>query len=151
MSGLPSAVNCDGGFHSLAGSAALCELAAAHGLLDLGAVVDGREEAAAVDAVRTALEAGEAGEPFLKELADRLALGAAAVVSVLDPGCVLLAGAVGHAGGAALAARVEERLAAMSPLRTEVRAGSLGDGAVLRGALITARDAAQDALFAPEG
>ncbi|MEU8667779.1 ROK family transcriptional regulator [Streptomyces anulatus] len=151
VSGLPSAVNCDGGFHSLAGSAALCELAAAHGLLDPGAVTDGREEAAAVDAVRTALETGEAGEPFLKELADRLALGAAAVVSVLDPGCVLLAGAVGHAGGAALAARVEERLAAMSPLRTEVRAGSLGDGAVLRGALITARDAAQDALFAPEG
>lgn len=151
MSGLPSAVNCDGGFHSLAGSAALCELAAAHGLLALEAVADGREEAAAVDAVRTALEAGEAGEPFLKELADRLALGAAAVVSVLDPGCVLLAGAVGHAGGAALAARVEERLATMSPLRTEVRAGSLGDGAVLRGALITARDAAQDALFAPEG
>ncbi|MFD4796026.1 ROK family transcriptional regulator [Streptomyces anulatus] len=151
VSGLPSAVNCDGGFHSLAGSAALCELAAAHGLLDPGAVTDGREEAAAVDAVRTALEAGEAGEPFLKELADRLALGAAAVVSVLDPGCVLLAGAVGHAGGVALAARVEERLAAMSPLRTEVRAGSLGDGAVLRGALITARDAAQDALFAPEG
>lgn len=151
VSGLPSAVNCDGGFHSLAGSAALCELAAAHGLVDPGAVTDGREEAAAVDAVGTALEAGEAGEPFLKELADRLALGAAAVVSVLDPGCVLLAGAVGHAGGAALAARVEERLAAMSPLRTEVRAGSLGDGAVLRGALITARDAAQDALFAPEG
>ena len=35
VSGLPSAVNCDGGFHSLAGSAALCELAAAHGLLAL--------------------------------------------------------------------------------------------------------------------
>ncbi|MFJ6614714.1 ROK family protein [Streptomyces sp. NPDC091289] len=151
VSGLPSAVNCEGGFHSLAGSVALCELAAGHGLVELGAPTDGREEAAAVDAVRTALEAGETGEPFLKELADRLALGAAAVVSVLDPGCVLLAGAVGHAGGAALAARVEERLATMSPLRTEVRAGSLGDGAVLRGALITARDAAQDALFAPEG
>ncbi|MFG3405215.1 ROK family protein [Streptomyces sp. NPDC048142] len=151
VSGLPSAVNCDGGFHSLAGSGALCELAAGHGLVDLGAVTDGREEAAAVDAVRTALAAGEAGAPFLKELVDRLAIGAAAVASVLDPGCVLLAGAVGHAGGDALAARVEERLAAMSPLRTEVRAGSLGDGAVLRGALIAARDAAQDALFAPEG
>lgn len=151
VSGPPSAVNCEGGFHSLAGSAALCELAVAHGLVDPGAVTGGREDAAAVDAVRTALGAGEAGEPFLKELADRLALGAAAVVSVLDPGCVLLAGAVGHAGGPPLAARVEERLAAMSPLRTDVRAGSLGDGAVLRGALITARDAAQDALFAPEG
>ncbi|MBK0371355.1 ROK family transcriptional regulator [Streptomyces sp. RB110-1] len=150
VGGLPSAVDCAGGFHSLAGSAALCELASAHGLLDLAAVSEGGEEAAAVATVRAALEAGEPGEPFLKEVADRLALGSAAVVSVLDPGCVLLAGAVGHAGGPALAARVEERLAAMSPLRTEVRAGSLGDGAVLRGALITARDAAQDALFAPE-
>ncbi|MEU3436157.1 ROK family transcriptional regulator [Streptomyces sp. NPDC006863] len=152
VGGLPSAVNCEGGFHSLAGSAALCELAAAHGLVDRGTVAGGREEeAAAVDAVRAALAAGEPGDPFLKEVADRLALGLAAVVSVLDPGCVLLAGAVGHAGGDALAARVEERLAALSPLRTEVRAGSLGDGAVLRGALIAARDAAQDALFAPEG
>ncbi|WP_030852091.1 ROK family transcriptional regulator [Streptomyces griseus] len=148
--GLPSAVDCAGGFHSLAGSAALCELASTHGLLDLATVSEGGEEAAAVATVRAALEAGEPGEPFLKEVADRLALGSAAVASVLDPGCVLLAGAVGHAGGPALAARVEERLAAMSPLRTEVRAGSLGDGAVLRGALITARDAAQDALFAPE-
>ncbi|MDP9948089.1 MULTISPECIES: ROK family transcriptional regulator [Streptomyces] len=150
VGGLPSAVDCAGGFHSLAGSAALCELASAHGLLDLATVSEGGEEAAAVATVRAALEAGEPGEPFLKEVADRLALGSAAVASVLDPGCVLLAGAVGHAGGPALAARVEERLAAMSPLRTEVRAGSLGDGAVLRGALITARDAAQDALFAPE-
>ncbi|KOG79948.1 MULTISPECIES: ROK family transcriptional regulator [Streptomyces] len=150
VGGLPSAVDCAGGFHSLAGSAALCELASTHGLLDLATVSEGGEEAAAVATVRAALEAGEPGEPFLKEVADRLALGSAAVASVLDPGCVLLAGAVGHAGGPALAARVEERLAAMSPLRTEVRAGSLGDGAVLRGALITARDAAQDALFAPE-
>ncbi|WP_030738417.1 ROK family transcriptional regulator [Streptomyces griseus] len=150
VGGLPSAVDCAGGFHSLAGSAALCELASTHGLLDLATVSEGGEEAAAVATVRAALEAGEPGEPFLKEVADRLALGSAAVASVLDPGCVLLAGAVGHAGGPALAARVEERLAAMSPLRTEVRAGSLGDGVVLRGALITARDAAQDALFAPE-
>lgn len=146
VAGLPSAVDCEGGFFSLAGSAAVCELAARHGIQ-----AQGSTEAAAVAAVRTALEAGERGEPFLDELADRLALGAAAVVSVLDPGCVLLAGAVGEAGGPALAARVEERLALMSPLRTEVRAGSLGDGAVLRGALLTARDAAQDALFAPGG
>ena len=44
---------------------------------------------------------------------------------------------------------VEERLARMSPLRTEVRAGMLGGGAVMSGALFAARDAAQDALFAP--
>ncbi len=37
----------------------------------------------------------------------------------------------------------------MSPLRTEVRAGLLGGTAVLRGALLAAREAAQDALFTP--
>ena len=38
----------------------------------------------------------------------------------------------------------------MSPFRTEVRAGSLGGAAVLSGALLTARDAAQDAQFPPD-
>lgn len=78
-------------------------------------------------------------------------MGAAAVASVIDPGCVVLAGEVGHAGGEALASRVEERLATMSPLRTEVRAGLLGGSAVLRGALLAARDAAQDELFTAGG
>ncbi|MEV0785837.1 ROK family transcriptional regulator [Streptomyces sp. NPDC050423] len=143
--GIPSAVNCDGGFHSLVGSVPLCELAAAHGI---AAPAGGQEPGAAV-AVRSALAGTGDSEAFLGTLADRLALGAAAVVSVLDPGCVLLSGEVGHAGGDALAARVEERLAMMSPLRTEVRAGLLGGTAVLRGALLAAREAAQDALFAP--
>ncbi|MFJ1931015.1 ROK family protein [Streptomyces sp. NPDC088131] len=141
--GTPSAVSCDGGFHSLAGSVALCELAAAHGI---AVPADGGEPGAAA-AVRAALAGEGDGEAFLDALADRLTLGAAAVVSVLDPGCVLLSGEVGLAGGDALAARVEERLALMSPLRTEVRAGLLGGAAVLRGALLAAREAAQDALF----
>jgi predicted NBD/HSP70 family sugar kinase len=86
---------------------------------------------------------------FLDALADRLAIGAASVTAVLDPGCVVLGGEVGRAGGPALAARVASRLARMSPLPTEVRASALGGGAVLRGALLTARDGAQDELFAP--
>ncbi|WP_327237575.1 ROK family transcriptional regulator [Streptomyces sp. NBC_01317] len=142
---LPSALACDGGFHTLAGSAAVCELGEQHGLTP----DPGPQEVPAAAYVRAALAAGEKGEPFLATLAERLAIGAAAVSAVLDPGRVVLAGEVGHAGGAALAARVEERLAAMTPLRTEVRAGTLGGAAVLRGALLTARDAAQDALFAP--
>ncbi|MFF3396515.1 ROK family protein [Streptomyces sp. NPDC002669] len=149
--GAPSALNCDGGFHSLVGSTPVCELAAAHGIVVPPGPAGGEKEPGAASAVRAAL-AGEGGhEAFLDVLAERLALGAAAVAAVLDPGCVLLAGEVGHAGGDALAARVEERLATMSPLRTEVRAGRLGGGAVLRGALLAARDAAQDELFAPAG
>ncbi|MFG3290894.1 ROK family transcriptional regulator [Streptomyces sp. NPDC048179] len=86
---------------------------------------------------------------FLDTLADRIALGVAAVVAILDPGCVVLGGEIGPAGAAALAARVEERLRRMSPLATEVRASALGGAAVLRGALLTARERAQDELFAP--
>ncbi|MEW1697115.1 ROK family transcriptional regulator [Streptomyces sp. NPDC093249] len=127
-SGLPSATGCDGGFHELACTAAVAALAASHGLDPA-----------------TALGSGHG--PFLDALARRLAVGAAAVVSVLDPGCLVLAGETGHAGGPELAARVESELAALSPLRTEVRATTLGDAAVLRGALLRARDAAQEELF----
>ncbi|MYT69283.1 MULTISPECIES: ROK family transcriptional regulator [unclassified Streptomyces] len=140
--GVPSAVNCDGGFHSLAGSAAILELAVEHGLVGPGEPV-GR----AAEVVRTAVASGADG--FLDVLADRVVLGAAAVVAVLDPGCVVLAGEVGRAGGDVLAERVAARLALMSPLATEVRAGELGGGAVLRGALLMAREAAQDIVFAP--
>ncbi|MGW4876746.1 ROK family transcriptional regulator [Streptomyces sp. NPDC004262] len=86
---------------------------------------------------------------FLDVLADRVAVGVAAVVAVLDPGRVVLGGEIGAAGGDALATRVEERLRRMSPLATEVRASALGGEAVLRGALLTARERAQDELFAP--
>ncbi|MFI6723707.1 ROK family protein [Streptomyces atratus] len=149
--GTPSAVNCDGGFHSLVGSAPVCELAAAHGIYVPPGAAEGDKEPGAASAVRAALAGEGESEAFLGTLAERLALGAAAIASVLDPGCVLLAGEVGHAGGDALAARVEERLAMMSPLRTEVRAGRLGGAAVLRGALLAAREAAQDELFTPAG
>ncbi|WP_309049474.1 ROK family transcriptional regulator [Streptomyces sp.] len=127
-SGLPSATGCDGGFHELACLAAVEALALDHGLDPEGAL-------------------GSGHGPFLDALARRLALGAAAVASVLDPGCVVLAGETGHRGGAGLAARVEAELALLSPLRTEVRATALGDAAVRRGALLVSRDAAQEELF----
>ncbi|MFE2520787.1 ROK family transcriptional regulator [Streptomyces mirabilis] len=157
-SSLPSATDCEGGFHSLAGSAAIAELAVGHGWVAT-AVSPGEPEAAAL--VRQAVAPLSSPSPspspsvssgadrFLSALADRLAIGAASVVAVLDPGCVVLGGEVGQAGGEVLATRVGERLARMSPLPVEVRASTLGGGAVLRGALLTARESAQDDLFAP--
>ncbi|MEH0510760.1 ROK family transcriptional regulator [Streptomyces sp. B21-106] len=243
-SGLPSATDCEGGFHSLAGSAAIAGLAQTFGLTpgphteepvaaalvrEAVAAVRGTEgehagepesltqevagtaageagarttaagafmateasvrttaAGAGLAGARTAAggaggasaEAGEAGARktaarttaggaaeacveagetsarrvaaarFLDALADRLALGAASVVAVLDPGCVVLGGEVGQAGGAVLADRVARRLRHMAPLPTEVRPGVLGGGAVLRGALLTARESAQEDLFA---
>jgi predicted NBD/HSP70 family sugar kinase len=148
--GLPSATDCEGGFHSLASAGAVAALAAEHGLTASGGA--GAEYAAEVvrEAVGLATSGGAPGAGrFLDALADRVVLGAAAVTSVLDPGCLVLAGEVGRAGGEVLAERVQARLARMSPLPTEVRASSLGGGAVLRGALLTARDRAQEELFAP--
>ncbi|MCT9092033.1 ROK family transcriptional regulator [Streptomyces sp. ASQP_92] len=131
--GLPSATGCDGGFHELAHAGAVTRLAAAHG-----------RSGSAEEAVR------DADGPFLDALAERLAIGAAGVVAVLDPGLIVLGGELGHAGGQLLAARVQRALSALTPLATEVRPSALGDGAVLSGALLTARDAAQDELFGPK-
>ncbi|MEF2525618.1 MULTISPECIES: ROK family transcriptional regulator [Streptomyces] len=128
---LPSAAGCEGGFHALAGRAAVTGLAAAHGFT--GPVADA--------------VAGAAGEAFLDALAERLALGAAAVAAILDPGCVVLGGELGHAGGPALAERVARRLAALSPVPTEVRATALGDAAVLAGAGLAAAESAQASIF----
>ncbi|MFE0187416.1 ROK family transcriptional regulator [Streptomyces sp. NPDC058989] len=150
---LPSASGCDGGFHSLAGSAAICALAAEHGIrppadeeADRGLLADAPPAEALV---RAAVAGGDAGAGFLDALAARIALGAAAVCAVLDPGCVVLGGEIGRAGGEALAGRVADRLAGLSPLRTDVRAGTVGGRAVLLGAVLAARDAAQNELFGP--
>ena len=156
----PTSTDCEGGFHSLAASAAVVELAAEHGVSaeasEAGVV------RAAVDVVRGAvarvgrqetesLDGPAPAVAFLDALADRLAIGVASVVAILDPGCVVLGGEVGQAGGAELAARVQDRIGRMTPLPTEVRATTLGGGAVLRGALLTARDRAQEELFEPGG
>ncbi|MFJ9562943.1 ROK family transcriptional regulator [Streptomyces fuscichromogenes] len=159
---LPTATDCSGGYHSLVGAAAIVELAREHGVGPVGSTAASLVAEAAADAPlsgagnRATSHDGAADDHrpapaparFLDALADRVAVGVAAVVAVLDPGCVVLGGEVGPAGGAALAARVEARLGGMSPLATEVRASALGGAAVLRGALLTARERAQDELFA---
>lgn len=143
--GLPSATDCEGGFHSLVGSGAVARLAES-----CGVVAEAGGPPAAAGAVRAAVAAdvpGAVGARFLDALADRVTVGVASLVALLDPGHVVLGGEVGQAGGEALAGRVRERLAAMSPLPADVRPSGLGGGAVLRGALLTARDHAQDELF----
>ncbi|WP_405994597.1 ROK family transcriptional regulator [Streptomyces sp. NBC_00986] len=161
--GLPSSTDCEGGFHSLAGAGAVLELARECG-------VSGVEGGGAAEVVRRAVAGVGGGESgagggaddtpggasvpsspsaarFLDTLADRLALGVASVVALLDPGCVVLGGEVGQAGGDELAVRVAERIVRMSPLPAEVRPSVLGGAAVLRGALLTAQDGAQGELF----
>uniref|UniRef100_UPI003A8C0705 ROK family protein n=1 Tax=Streptomyces sp. 4F14 TaxID=3394380 RepID=UPI003A8C0705 len=121
------------GFHSLAGSAGIVALAGSSGLSvpdgsaaePLAAGVVGKAVALVTGAgVPPGAGAGDAvasADRFLDTLADRLAIGVASVVAILDPGCVVLGGEVGQAGGEVLAARVEERIRRMSPLTTVVR------------------------------
>ncbi|GAA2414665.1 ROK family protein [Streptomyces coeruleofuscus] len=163
---LPSSTDCEGGFHSLAASGAVVDLAAQCGVSTergqepsaVGVVraAAGLVRSAVRDARGTETGAGVSVSPgtvpaarFLDALADRLAVGVASVVAILDPGCVVLGGEVGQAGGDDLAARVQDRIARMTPLPTEVRTTTLGGSAVLRGALLTARDRAQEELFTP--
>ncbi|WP_129838310.1 ROK family transcriptional regulator [Streptomyces sp. RFCAC02] len=145
--GLPSADDCDSGFHALVGSAAVCDLARRHGL----DVPDGDDAPAAEAAVRAAVDGTGPGEAaaFLDGLAGRVALGVAGVASVLDPGCVVLGGEIGRAGGTALAGLVARGLARLSPLDTEVRPATVTGSPVLGGGLLTALDAARDDLFGP--
>jgi predicted NBD/HSP70 family sugar kinase len=82
-----------------------------------------------------------------EELAERIASGAFAAVTVLDPGLIVLGGSVGRDGGEPLAALVEDRLAAKSPIVTEVRASTVEGNAVLQGAVLTALDLARDEVF----
>ncbi|MEV7008082.1 ROK family transcriptional regulator [Streptosporangium sp. NPDC051022] len=80
-------------------------------------------------------------------LAARIAQVAFTAVAVLDPGLVVLGGETGRTGGEALASRVGEYLAALSPIPTQVRASTVEGDAVLHGALFTALSAAQREVF----
>ncbi|MDT0309441.1 ROK family transcriptional regulator [Streptomyces sp. DSM 44917] len=140
--GLPGAADCEGGFHALAGGAAVLALARRHGL-------DATDAEAAV--ARAAAADSGPGAAFLDELAGRVALGLAGVAAVLDPGCAVLGGETGRAGGEALAGRVERRLRELSPLETQVRAAVVGGSPVLGGGLLTALDTARRDLFGGPG
>ncbi|MEV8097652.1 ROK family transcriptional regulator [Kitasatospora sp. NPDC085879] len=149
-SGLPSGDGgcASGGFHTLVSSAAVCDLAREHGL----PVPDPAELPVSAPLGEEVLRRAAAGDgpevdTFLDAYARRIALGAASVCVVLDPGCVVLGGEIGRAGGPRLASRVEREIARLVPLRTEVRAGTAGGGAVLAGAVLTAGDAVRRDLF----
>ena len=126
-----------GAFQALAAADAVKAIGKEHGFLG----------ADAADVVRAAVAAGPAGEPVLDELARRLALGVAAICVVLDPPLVVLAGEVGLAGGAALADRVAEEVAAITLVSPRVVVSEVSVEPVLTGALRTALDAVRDEVF----
>ncbi|MET8139667.1 ROK family transcriptional regulator [Sphaerisporangium sp. NPDC005288] len=131
------------GLHGLVGAAPIRAMAGRHGL----PVPEGTAVHAATAAVAAAVQGTRGGEPFLGELADIIADGVLALCLVLDPGCVVLGGEVGRAGGAELADRVGAALARRSPIPVRIRVSDLADSPVLAGAVVMALDHAHDDLF----
>jgi predicted NBD/HSP70 family sugar kinase len=157
-----------GSFQRLVGTAALTALAAAHGVPHTAVprapslTADGSSVAPfstaggssgglsyapslGAEIVRTAVAGGFDG--FLDELAQRLAIGVAAVTVVLDPRLVVLSGDVGRAGGGALASRVEEEVARICPSRPAVTVTGVEGNPVLRGAITAALGQAREEVF----
>ncbi|MEV4012089.1 ROK family transcriptional regulator [Nonomuraea angiospora] len=120
-----------GSFQRLVGHHALRGLADRHG-------VTGRT-------VPDLVRGGDEG--YLDEVAGRLAVGAAAVTVVLDPGLIVLSGDVGRAGGARLAAKVQEAVARVCPSRPTVVTTQVAGNPVLRGALVAALEQAREQVF----
>ncbi|GAA2303161.1 ROK family transcriptional regulator [Nonomuraea roseoviolacea subsp. roseoviolacea] len=141
-----------GSYQRLVGRKALTALARAHGLVDGDEAGDPEHPVAAASRagsvaglVEAAVAAGNTG--FLDAVAARLAVAVAAVSVVLDPGLIVLAGDVGKAGGAELAARVETAAARISPSRSTVAATGVTGNPVLRGALVAALEQAREQVF----
>jgi predicted NBD/HSP70 family sugar kinase len=88
-----------------------------------------------IDAATPGQAVIKANPAMLAELAERIAIGLAVVVAVLDPALVVLAGEVGQAGGTALRDAVCSASRLASPLDTEIAVTGLADDAVLLGAL----------------
>lgn len=124
-----------GSYQALVGPEAMLALAAEHGVA--GDTVP--------EQIRGAVSGGSPA--YLNEVAHRLAVGVAAVSVVIDPGLVVLSGDVGGAGGAELAALVEQAAARMCPTGPSVVATGVSGNPVLRGALVAALDRARDEVF----
>lgn len=126
-----------GGFQELAGADAVLALAREHGLT----------ARTAEQAVALAPATPGGGERFLETLAERLAVGLAAVVSVVDPELLVLSGGIPAAGGERLRDLVQESLARISVPRPQVRCSTVPGSPVLQGALQRALATARDAVF----
>ncbi|MEV0203291.1 hypothetical protein AB0H81_43585, partial [Nonomuraea sp. NPDC050691] len=83
----------------------------------------------------------------LRDIAARLAVGLAAITSVIDPGLVVLTGGMVLAGGEPLRELVEHELHALTIPRPRLRLSSVEGNPVLAGALDLALDLARADVF----
>lgn len=140
-----------GGFDELAGSRTVLRLAREHGLTPPpGGGVTEKAAAMVAEAARTAERPGP-GQALLADFATRLATGLAAIVTVVDPELIILAGGMITAGGEPLRSLVQSELAELAVPRPAIRLSTTPDSPVLTGALQSALAATRDEVFDTTG
>ncbi len=125
-----------GGFQELVGAKAVQALARQHGLKAPDA------ESGVAAAVLSAN-----GEAFLAELGQRLAVGLAAIVALLDPELIVLSGGVIGAGGERLRRVVQRELHDLAVTRPRIELAGVASDPVLTGALHAALRTTRDLVF----
>ncbi|MEU6723783.1 ROK family transcriptional regulator [Nonomuraea wenchangensis] len=132
------------GYQALTGGPAVLKLLRSYGVRG----ADFRQ--AVANAVRLAGGAGQRADDAragLRDIAARLAVGLAAITSVVDPGLIVLTGGVVLSGGETLRELVEHELHALTIPRPRVRLSSVAGNPVLAGALDLALDTVREEVF----
>jgi predicted NBD/HSP70 family sugar kinase len=126
-------------FHDLVGSLAAQELAREYGI---------HEPTAAGAMAAAAARTDEPARGYVAAFAERVAIGLAAVIAVLDPPLVVIGGDIGQAGGPTLCTAVSAAMADAAPLETTIAATSLDDDAPLLGAVDAGLSAVREDILA---
>jgi predicted NBD/HSP70 family sugar kinase len=100
------------------------------------------------EVVTSAAADPDAAGEFFGQLADRISVGLAAVIAVLDPSLVVLAGPVAQAGGDTLLGAVTTAIRRAAPLESAIAVTAIDDDAVLLGTLDAGLSAVRESLIA---
>ncbi|HET7017776.1 MAG TPA: ROK family protein [Streptosporangiaceae bacterium] len=119
----------------------------ADGILRAAQAVGLREGHTAKDVFALAAAGNRLALEVVQLEGKRIAHVVAAVVAVLDPGLLVLGGAIGRSADQ-LTGPLGSELARLTPLRPRIVGAQLGDDAVLLGAVAAALDAARQRVFA---
>lgn len=133
------------GYHALTGGATVLKVLRSYGFR--GATPAAAMQAAARAWAAPAPATAERAASAFRDVANRLATGLAAVVAVIDPDLVVLAGDVLLAGGHPLRELVEQELHTMTIPKPPLRLSTLEGNPVLSGALERAVTETRDRLF----
>ena len=122
------------------------EAAAAAGIVREAKRLGMREPLTAESVFSAARRGNRAAQQVVDLEARRLALAIATITPVVDPELVILGGGVGR-NGDLLLERIERELRQLQPFRPAIAVSTLGDDAVLQGAVSIALAAARERVF----